>query len=653
MTNELQTTLDNILEDKNTNLKPENLKQGVTVMGVTGTLKDLDTSDATATVNDILSPKTAYVNGQKVTGTMSNNGELNYTPSTQAQSIPVGYTSGGTIAGDSNLIPENIKKDVSIFNVTGTLEGDTATYNYETTDYTISHIDSTDVVRYIDVLQDYALVEFTGPRIDLYHKVDNTWTLLKNIATNSIVAADEDEDNIYSNTSRIIKIENNIVYIYVGVIDTSGNISGYIFTYNINTQELDKHVIEDTTSASVSTTDIMTYNSNYMITGLSGTRVYWYSIDFDNFTISEINEDYGGRGHTPLKNNVWLSSLYNRTGYIFNTASGTAQEFGDINMDGSIRAILFDVIKVIKNDGGVYEIDVEWSIGNKVGDSNLLDVTTDSLYCVNSKYYRAGDNLYELTVTDNTYTFTLVTTNTNISRYNNTIYLETPSGDEPINDFYEFIPGTTIVSMNYDGDVWYNHPIYNGATSDKVLSGNYTYDQNYNVVQGTMPNKGDLTVTPSSSDQNFGEGYYSSITVNEVTSAVDSDIKPENIKDGVNILGVVGTMESIDTSDATATADDIVVNKTAYVNGEKITGTIPTATTITEDGSVQLTSDGQFKASATVPNDVYLHSDITPRMIWLNLTKTQVADAIGLTADKIKAGETILGITGTYTGTSE
>ena len=106
----------------------------------------------------------------------------------------------------------------------------------------------------------------------------------------------------------------------------------------------------------------------------------------------------------------------------------------------------------------------------------------------------------------------------------------------------------------------------------------------------------------------------------------------------------------IDTSDATATADDIVVNKTAYVNGQKITGTIPTATTITEDGSVQLKSDGQFKASATVPNDIYLHSDITPRMIWLNLTKTQVAEAIGLTADKIKSGETILEVTGTYEG---
>ena len=68
MTNELQTTLDNILEDKTTNLKPENLKQDVTVMGVTGTLKNLDTSDATATANDILNPKTAYVNGEKITG---------------------------------------------------------------------------------------------------------------------------------------------------------------------------------------------------------------------------------------------------------------------------------------------------------------------------------------------------------------------------------------------------------------------------------------------------------------------------------------------------------------------------------------------------------------------------------------------------------
>lgn len=39
MNNELQQNLDAILLDKNTNLKPENLKSGVTCLGITGTLQ--------------------------------------------------------------------------------------------------------------------------------------------------------------------------------------------------------------------------------------------------------------------------------------------------------------------------------------------------------------------------------------------------------------------------------------------------------------------------------------------------------------------------------------------------------------------------------------------------------------------------------------
>ena len=87
---------------------------------ILGTLVPLDTSDATASVGDILSPKTAYVNGIKLTGTMVDRGATSYTPSNVAQTILAGYYNGsGTVATDANLITGNILAGKTIFGVAG------------------------------------------------------------------------------------------------------------------------------------------------------------------------------------------------------------------------------------------------------------------------------------------------------------------------------------------------------------------------------------------------------------------------------------------------------------------------------------------------------------------------------------------------------
>ena len=83
------------------------------------------------------------------------------------------------------------------------------------------------------------------------------------------------------------------------------------------------------------------------------------------------------------------------------------------------------------------------------------------------------------------------------------------------------------------------------------------------------------TYTPGRTDQVITAGKYLD---GEQIILGDNDLVSENIKEGINLFGVVGTyvgdQAGFDMSDATATEDDILLGKTAYTKDGLVTGTI-------------------------------------------------------------------------------
>lgn len=90
---------------------------------------DVDSTDATVTSAEILSGQTAYARGNKISGTMKNNGAVSeaITDKDSVYTIPIGYHDGsGTVKLDATekakLIPGNIKKGVSVLGIEGDCE---------------------------------------------------------------------------------------------------------------------------------------------------------------------------------------------------------------------------------------------------------------------------------------------------------------------------------------------------------------------------------------------------------------------------------------------------------------------------------------------------------------------------------------------------
>ena len=158
------------------------------------------------------------------------------------------------------------------------------------------------------------------------------------------------------------------------------------------------------------------------------------------------------------------------------------------------------------------------------------------------------------------------------------------------------------------------------ATASDIREGKTSVDQDGEIVNGALADKKNW------SSDNLSAG--TSITI------------PAGIHNG---SGKVTAKSLADQTQGTAVAANILKNKTAVVNGTKITGTMADIASVDPAKSVVLYNNNLY---VRMTNGAHI-TNTTAGYPEVSVSQASLASAIGLTAAKLLRGQTVAGVTGT------
>lgn len=589
---ELESNLRSIQAEKNSKLIPDNIRAGVKIFDVTGTVEVMDSSDATASASNILSGKTAYIKGGKVSGTMPNVGALSVKPKPSSASsvYPYGYVSAVTIPSIATSIEENTNPKIIEVVSTGRETAGTITA-------TVGTYKNCKVVAAITTRNSTIALDDSE-----WHLLGN-WTLSPNGSDSQFLKVYEKIAQTTSETLTISQDSDKILLMTLMSFDTSVDLE--ILTSNSN--DLNKFVTADVSTA--------LQPNDFIIT-----QAYRAIGDIKLVDVTSTEYTCGITGIIPRMATYWItgSATSGDATLTYNTSteySYVAFRFAEAFVPGNIKAgvKIMDMIGTLieQVDGNVKEFatieEMNASTGNVYGDYAIV-IDSDNVF-VGCYQYDGGKWVRQsISIDDAT----------------------AVAGDIASGKTAYINGGKTTGTLT----------TITGANSDTIPSGGVSMSTTYTYVDA-KPTGRDL----NEKDKLYRKGSSLKVGIPNADIAGKAGLTPDLLKRNSKVLGVTGTYDGLDTSDANATSSDILVGKSAYVDGQKVIGTIDVLPALAETtaSSISVESDRVVFGSVITERGV-LDKDFTYKIGTPNST---LANRIGLTANKIQEGNTILGIEGT------
>ena len=656
-------------------LSPENIKKDVEIFGVTGTYEGQEINNQSKTVDSsttiqYVQPDQGYTGLDYVAVNPYTLDSKTVNPSTNSQTVTSdedGLSSvtvnAVTAAIDPDLVPGNIKKDIEILGVVGTFEGGTLqskSVNSSTSSQTVTPDGD-----------NYGLSQVT---VNPYTVESKSQTITVNgqysfAPTNADALSGVNIDVSVADIPAVVQSK-SVSYTANGQYSVTPD-SGYdgLSSVNIdvsidNAPELQSKTVNSSTSS-------QTVLPDQGYDGLSLVTVNPYSLEnktVDSSTSQQtISADngYDGLNVVTIEPYVLDSKTVNPS---TNSQTVTSSEDGLSSV--TVNAVTAD-------------IDPDLVPGNIKKDIEILGVVgTYEGAAINNQNKTVDSSTSSQTVTyDNGYTgLGTVTVNPYI--------LDSSTVDPSINQI--------VVTSSADGLSSVTVNAINAVSGSDTITqnGSYTFDgpsfgadylESLQIdvsVDGQPINNQNKTVNPSTSQQSItaDSGYtgLGTVTFNAVTAAIDPDIVPGNIKNGVEILGVIGTYDPScepllqpKRITATTTFPAVIYPDPGYDGFSEIDidiqGVDYDCNSVISDASVQ---DGSTYNVYAYIDHINIRSKmvdpITVDASTVQQVINPVRDAISqvtvnavdasidsnIIAGNIKAGVTILGVTGDYTGSA-